>query len=190
MGLLAMERKPPKIVHISRARRARETGELQVEPPFTVDAMGAFKVPEPQRAGLTALELRTELDHGDPFRRLLRKANYVIENAGCYFIEEKSRAEAVGSVVGIIMDYGEPEGVPLIKKALELHGASEAVRVAVSGAVARMGGPDDYSIIVSSLGMSPDNPGPHLSALVLFADRHPDRKSEVVAAMSGLHTKI
>ncbi|MEW6722702.1 MAG: HEAT repeat domain-containing protein [Candidatus Micrarchaeota archaeon] len=182
-----MVRKHLKIAHISQARRAK-TGELLVEPPFTVDAMGAFRVPEPARAGLTALELRTELDQGDPFRRVLKKANFAIEKAGEYFLEDKPRADAIRRIVEVIMDHGEPEGVPLLKKALELHGASEAVRAAVSGAVARIGGPDDFPIIVSSLRMSPDDPGPHLSALVLFADRHPDSRPAVLEALSGLHT--
>jgi hypothetical protein len=39
-----------------------------------------MKIPEPARAGLTALELHTELDQGDPFRRVLRKWSWIMES--------------------------------------------------------------------------------------------------------------
>jgi hypothetical protein len=88
------------------------------------------------------------------------------------------------------MDYGEPEGVALLKKALKLHGAGEPVRIAVSAAVARIGGPEDYAVILSCLELSPHNPAPHLSALEIFLERYPEKRAEAESALPRPNTKI
>jgi len=190
-GVHLKEEKPkaPKVIHITKAKNRFLSFRPSTEPAWEVNAIWPKSVPEMDRAEIADADIRVDMRYGDPFSVVLRKARYVLENAQAAFNGPEARERAAINTINVIRDYGEIEGVELLKKALELFGDSAKVREAISLAVARIGGPDDFNIII--MGMKGDAGGKtdersretHMGALIEFVERHPGQSMKIASSL-------
>jgi len=177
-----------KVVHISRAKRKHANKKVEISPPIEVNRIWA-KVGETSRAVLVEANIRADMSEGDVWRRVLRKANFVLRETATAFTEPEGIERMVMLTIAIIRDYGAPEGVELLKDALKRFGKMRQAREAVSVAVARIGTEDDFDLLVSALENDLTNPAAHLSALEHFAERFPSLAHDVIEAMERFSSK-
>lgn len=161
-----------KIVPILKAKRLPYAERPAIEPPCEVPAMTA-QISEDDRLVISEADIRADMRVGDLSQTALRKCRFIIEHASKGFSEPALRELAVARTIRIIMDYGEPEGTPLIFLALSLHGGSRLVREAASEALSRMGGPESAGALLKSLSADIDSPEAHLCAISEFSGRFP-----------------
>ncbi len=174
------KKSPPKIVHISKARRLKRKRRPDVEPPYAIGALWAENVEEKKRTVIVEAEIRADLNVGDPLLTTIRKVDYVLENAGQAYRDDEARTELVVFMVDIIRDYGEPEGIDTLRKAAELYGEKKEVREAISSAVVRIGCKDGLHLILFGLRYDDSNPSSHLPALLDFVRQFPETIDSVL----------
>lgn len=118
------EQKVAKITHISKGKRAGCRIRPMTEPPCEVKIIWAMDVLEKNRAIIAEADIRADMSNGDPLLNVLKKVRYVLENAADALKQKSALENAVLSMISIIRDYGEPEGMPLLDLALALYGES------------------------------------------------------------------
>jgi hypothetical protein len=161
-----------KIVSILRAKRLPYAERPLTEPPCEVPAMTA-QISEDDRLVISEADIRADIRIGDLSQTALRKCRFIIEHASNGFSEPALRELAIARTIRIIMDYGEPEGIPLISLALSLHGASRLVREAASEALSRMGDCESAGLLLKNLEADIGAPEAHLCAILELAVRFP-----------------
>lgn len=176
----------PKIVHILKSRNRFRDLRPCSDRPMEVGAIWPKSVDEMARADMAELDIRVDMRYGDPFMCVLRKARYVIENIDSAFQVAHARERCALNIISIVRDYGAQEGVPVLKTALELFGESVGVRSAISTAAARIGGPDDYPLLVECVCKDAENPDAHRGALAEFLERFPGLNESMKSAISLL----
>lgn len=173
------------IIHISKARRLHCPAS-STEPLCAVRPLWAFNLTEEERIPFAEADLRADLDRGDPFGWVLRKANHVIENASIAFLDGGSREELLRRTVGIIRDHGDPVGVRLLRKALDKHGHLRGVRAAVSEAASRIGEEGDLDLLIRCVREAGDDLPSVLKPIAMFASRHPGSMAAIGAALQAV----
>ncbi len=164
----------PKVVHITRARRLAVRARPETEPPCEMKGIWNAGISERSRAILVQGELRLDMGCGDPFGRILRKANYAAENGPAALNSEEARNELALGLVRVIADFGEPEGMRLVRRIREIYQGSETLDREISGCVSRIGHAADLDVILGCLDGQRGPAGPHLSAMLALAERYPD----------------
>ncbi len=176
-----------KIIAISKARRLHYSERPSIDPPC---AVGSFtsKMPEADRAILAEAEIRSDITVGDPGLTALRKCRYILEHADLAIADLSIRERLVARTVAVIAEYGEPEGLPLVRGALALYGSMRTVREAASEALSQIGGERELDAIVPLVAADIAAPERHLRAIILLAERFPEiaaRAAESLRAFDG-----
>lgn len=175
--------KHPKVTHISKARLRFGSLRPATEPSYEVYAIWPIEVAEQARADIAGAEIRVDMRNGDPFNFVLRKVRYVLENAKTAFTEDAVREKAVVYMIGIVRDFGEPEGMEVLRLARALFGESPRVREAITEALARSGGESGLDDILSILKQDLSSPSGHLEAIAQFVQRHPGAAEKAIEAL-------
>ncbi len=170
----------PKVVHISRARRLAVQGRPQAEPPCEMKTLWNTRVSESSRAVFIQSELRLDLDTGDPFGWILKKANYAVENGNSAFASGEARAELALGILSVLADYGEPEGMRLVRRIRELYGGRDPLSRAISLCTARIGAAADLDLIIGGLDSDRSSPAHHIGAALQLAERFPSCTGQVI----------
>ena len=175
------------VVDITKGRRIPYGRRPETDTACPVAALTVRGISETDRSLLCESNIRRDINNGDPSLTALRKCHYVLENAEAAFSDPAILELTVARIVGVIRDYGEPEGVPLLHESLRRFSGMEDVRKAVSDALSRIGGDDSYEIILASLQRDLARPDEHLTALRDFAYRYPEKAGAIAAALEALH---
>ncbi|VVC04784.1 Uncharacterised protein [Candidatus Bilamarchaeum dharawalense] len=173
----------PRIIHITAARRIGRSERPEIEPPMLVKPLVA-RIPEKDRAIIAEAEVRLDMRTGDLDMVVLRKCNFVFEHAKEAFANSARRSRVVRNFVTIVQDYGEPEGVPLLQKALEKYGTSRPVRFAISTAISRIGDESCLDLLLNLVRMDVMFPKPHLDSLLQFAQSYPTTVPAILANLN------
>jgi hypothetical protein len=172
-----------KIIHISRAKRLPYSERPKTEPPCEVKLLWASKVGESNRAVMVEADIRADIKNGDLNLTALRKARYVLDHVSEAFSEDSAVNELVGYMLSAIRDYGEPEGVEVLKRAWELFGSRREIAERISTFAARICSPSDYGILITAL-ESDVSSAMHRSALQHFLERFPEKQDELDKALA------
>jgi len=188
MGVKTAEEKRGRqiVVNIKKAKRLPYSLRPETEPPREMASLFLKEVPENDRAILTENDMRADINDGDPGLVVLKKCRFVLENVDASFKDSQTKELLICRVVKVMMDYGESEAVVLLNEALSRFGHMKSVREAVSVAISRIGAENDLVMILSSLEKDLSSPEAHLSALVHFAVRYPEKAGDIVKALERL----
>ncbi|MFH1393486.1 MAG: hypothetical protein ABII71_02310 [Candidatus Micrarchaeota archaeon] len=126
------------VVHISRARRPRNGTEPKIEPPMDVPQMRT-ELGEHKRAVMVDAHIGALIEAGDPGGWVLRKVNFVLQNADTYFTDPDALEHLIRFMVERVRDYGAHEGVPLLIIAHRSFGHLGQVRDSLNEAISRLG---------------------------------------------------
>ncbi len=173
-----------KIVHISKAKRVLSNKRPKTEPPCEIKLLWAAAVSESNRAVMVEADIRADIKNGDLNLTALRKARYVLDHAEEAFSEEAAVNELVGYMLSVIRDYGEPEGVEVLKRAWELFGSRKEIAEKISTFAARICSPSDYDILVTAL-ESDTASSRHREAIAHFLERYPEKAGEIYDALTA-----
>ena len=127
-----------KITHITQAKRVGYVQRPKAEPPIEVPELWATSVSEKHRAVIVEADLKADMSIGDPGFKVLRKSRYLLTNVSAAFRNQSDRLDLVSRVIGVIRDYGEPEGIELLKLASDIFGYNESIARQVSQAMGRL----------------------------------------------------
>ena len=171
-----------KIVHISRAKRLLRDERPKTEPPQEVRLLWADKVCESNRAVMVEADIRADISNGDLNLTALRKARYVLDHAEEAFSEHEAILELVGYMLSVIRDYGEPEGVEVLRRAWELFGCEREIAERISTFASRICSGSDYDILITALESDVSSTS-HREAICHFIERYPEKSGEVYEAL-------
>jgi hypothetical protein len=171
-----------KIVHISRAKRMPYDERPKTEPPCEVKLLWASKVGESNRAVMVEADIRADIRIGDLRLTALRKARYVIDHASEAFSDDSAVIELVGYMLSVIRDYGEQEGIEVLKRAWELFGSKKEIAEKISTAASRLCSDSDYGILITAL-ESDFSSSCHKDAILHFLERYPEKCAELDSAL-------
>ena len=182
------------ITQITRGRRRLYCERPRISPPLAVRAYLASQISEHGRMGVSFsfnrpvadlfAEIAADVAEGDPRLTALRKCAYVIENAPKHISDPNLVAQNISEILGIIREYGEPEGAPLVRRALKLYGGTPAVDAAAANALARIGSPRDFARLASLIRKDPECAQACLQAIIFIAERHPAHAATAIRALN------
>lgn len=173
-----------KIIHISKARRLPYDKRPKTEPPCKVKLLWTADVSETNRAVMVEADIRADIKNGDLNLTALRKARYVLDHVGEAFSDDCAVTELVSYMLSVIRDYGEPEGVEVLKRAWELFGSDKEIAHKISTFAARICLASDYGILITAL-ESDVSSTPHREAVKHFLERYPEKANEMYDAMTA-----
>lgn len=171
-----------KIVHISQAKRIPCKERPKTEPPCEIKLLWASGASETSRAVMVEADIRADMRNGDLNQTALRKARYAIDHVEEAFSDEAAVNELVGYILSVIRDYGEPEGVEVLKRAWSLFGSREEIARRISTFTARICSASDFDFLITILETDVSSTH-HRDALQHFLERFPEKESDVDDAL-------
>ncbi|MBU0527061.1 hypothetical protein KKE92_01145 [Candidatus Micrarchaeota archaeon] len=140
-----------KLHHITQAKRVGYVRRPKAEPPIEVAELWATSVSENSRAIIVEADLKADMSIGDPGFKVLRKSRYVLTHVSAAFKTQRDRLDLVSRVIGVIRDYGEPEGIALLRTARYIFGYDKSINEKIAMTVAQFGLESDFDILISVL---------------------------------------
>ncbi len=115
-----------KVVHFTKARRYPYGKRPMIEPPLKPFGIDTFGVSEKNRMQMAEADIRVDITGGDLNLVVLRKINYLLDEIQ-KFADEQQRMRAIGYIIEDVRNYGEPEGLGILKQCYILYGRCEGV---------------------------------------------------------------
>ncbi len=163
-----------KLTHITQAKRIGYVRRPKAEPPIEVPELWASSVSEKHRVIIVEADLKADMSIGDPGFKVLRKSRYVLTNVSAAFKIQSERLDLVSRVIGIILDYGEPEGIGLLRASKSIFGYDPLISEKIAIAAAHIGLESDFDLLVSIL--EDCNSLAAIRSVQNFLDRFPDQR--------------
>jgi hypothetical protein len=177
-----------RVVPISLGRRRHYSQRPSIEPPLKVVALTA-SIPDEGRFVITEADILADTSIADLGLTLLRKCNYVLDAAPGAIRDPHFLELMLGRTVRIIGEYGEPEGLPLLNRALGLSLDKPYLREELSRALALIGDDRSAEPLISLLEADIASPAAHLTSLMLYADRYPELTGAIIGRLQALSAR-
>jgi hypothetical protein len=171
-----------KIVHISKAKRLPYNERPKTEPPCEMKLLWTAAISETNRAVMVEADIRADIKNGDLNLTALRKCRYALDHVQEAFSDDSAVDELVSYILSVVRDYGEPEGVGILRRAWELFGNKKELAERISTFAARICSASDYGIIITAL-ESDVSSSKHRDAVSHFLERYPEKASEMYDAL-------
>ena len=114
------------VVHFTKARRYSYGKRPMIEPPVKPFGIDTFGVDEKSRMAMAEADIRVDMVRGDLDLVVLRKINFAL-SALRDFSDDVVRMQGILYLIEDAMNYGEPEGLGVLKQCYALYGEREGV---------------------------------------------------------------
>ncbi len=166
-----------KLTHITQAKRVGYVRRPKAEPPIEVAELWVSSVSENFRAVIVEADLKADMAIGDPGFKVLRKSHYILTNVSAAFKIQRDRLDLVSRVIGVIRNYGEPEGIELLRKARALFGHDQSISEQIAVTVAQLGSETDFDLLIAVL--KDYNGLAAVRSVQTFLDRFPEQRKNL-----------
>ncbi len=174
--------KDAKVVRITKAKRLGYSKRPAAEPPCRMQVLETRGIPESSRIAVTRDYLGVDIDSGDLDQSVLRKARYVVERLGDKIPDPEGRGnnfhdssvkmKGMLYILDILAEYGEPEGLGVLRIAHELFGSNMHLHRQIHSVAEAIGTRRSLNVLLSAFVSDPSKAN-HLQALKDFAWWYP-----------------
>ena len=171
-----------KVIHFTKARRYPYGARPMIEPPVKPFGIDTFGAGEKSRLAMAEADIRADMTSGDLDLHVLRKINFALD-ALKDFRDAGIRMQGITYLIEDVRNYGEPEGLGVLKQCYVLYGKCEGVLEQLFHAADNIGTLRGMRTILTAYVAEPVEG--HLSGLDNFAWWFPGAVPMMVSILSA-----